>query len=48
MFNYLYYKLYRASLKSSLKDVPHILALKWRKNLPSSFNQKKVMLAQVW
>jgi hypothetical protein len=26
MFNYLYYKLYRASLKSSLKDVPHILA----------------------
>jgi hypothetical protein len=26
MFNYLYYKLYQASLKSSLKDVPHILA----------------------
>ncbi len=25
MFDYLYYKLYRASLKSSLKDVPHIL-----------------------
>jgi uncharacterized membrane protein YkvI len=26
MFDYLYYKLYQASLKSSLKEVPHILA----------------------
>jgi uncharacterized membrane protein YkvI len=26
MFDYLYYKLYRAFLKSSLKEVPHILA----------------------
>ena len=26
MFEYLYYKLYQASLKSSLKDIPQILA----------------------
>jgi hypothetical protein len=26
MFDYLYYKLYRASLLSSLRDIPHILA----------------------
>ena len=26
MFNYLYYKLYRASLKSSLRDIPEFLA----------------------
>ena len=26
MFNYLYYKLYQASLKSSLRDVPQVLA----------------------
>ncbi len=26
MLDYLYYKLYRASLMSSLKDIPHILA----------------------
>ena len=26
MFNYLYYKLYKASLKSSLRDIPEFLA----------------------
>ena len=26
MFDYLYYKLYQASIKSSIKDVPHLLA----------------------
>ncbi len=29
MFEYLYYKLYQAALKSSLKDIPHIAAACW-------------------
>lgn len=29
MVNYLYYKLYQASLKSSLKDIPHVAAGAW-------------------
>jgi hypothetical protein len=29
MFNYLYYKLYQAALKSSLKDIPNITASAW-------------------
>ena len=29
MFGYLYYKLYQAALKSSLKDIPHIAAACW-------------------
>jgi len=29
MFNYLYYKLYQAALKSSLKNIPNIVASAW-------------------
>jgi hypothetical protein len=29
MFDYLYYKLYQAALKSSVKDIPHIAAAAW-------------------
>jgi hypothetical protein len=29
MVHYLYYKLYQVSLKSSLKDIPHIAAIAW-------------------
>ena len=29
MFKYLYYKLYQAALKSSLKDIPQIAAAAW-------------------
>ena len=25
MFNYLYYKLYEATLKGSLRDIPHLM-----------------------
>src|SRR5947209_5304946 len=29
ILDYLYYKLYQAALKSSLKDIPHITASSW-------------------